>query len=132
MLSAESGVMWWLGDWWAFGDKKKYGERKACADALQKRGSFSFSTCTTAASVCRTIETCRRRQVVPFNFHAEVVGLSTPELQDQALDWAEERWPKVTIRDLRRHVRKLKAGERFDPAKFPEGKFRILCADPPS
>ena len=40
---------------------------------------------------CRAIETCRRRQVLPFNFHAEVVGLSTPELQDQALDWAEER-----------------------------------------
>ena len=39
-----------------------------------------------AASVCRAIETSRRREVLPFNFHAEVVGLPTPELQDDGAD----------------------------------------------
>ncbi len=132
LTQAESSALWWIGDWWRHGDNKKYAKRKAFADELHRRGGFSFSTCASAASVCKSIETCRRRQVLPFNFHAEVVGLPTPELQDQALDWAQERWEsKVTIRDMRRYVRSLKAGERFDPGNFPEGKFRILYADPP-
>ena len=30
LTDAESGVMWWLGDWWAFGENQEYGDRKTC------------------------------------------------------------------------------------------------------
>ena len=62
LVEAESGVMWWIGDWWAFGDKQKYGERKAFAEVLRTRGGFTFETCMKAAVVCRAIETFRRRK----------------------------------------------------------------------
>ena len=132
LTQVESSALWWIGDWWRHGDNKEYGKRKAFADELQARGGFSFSTCGNAAGVCGAIESARRRALVPFNFHAEVVGLPTSELQDKALDWVEERWEsKPTIRDLRRYVRSLKAGSRFKDGAFPDGKFRVLYADPP-
>ena len=130
LAEAESGVMWWLGDWWAFGETKVYGKRKDFASALEVRGGFCFQTLANAGSVSRAIETSRRREVLPWSLHAEVAGLES-EQQNEALDWAEGKWPRITVRDMRRYVRRLKAGERFDPGKFPEGKFRILYADPP-
>ena len=39
------------------------------------------------------IEMSRRRDILPWSFHREVAAL-TPDLQDNALDWAEDRWRK--------------------------------------
>ena len=130
LIACGSGIMWWIGDWWAFGEKKAYGERKAFAEELEKAGGFSFQTCATAGSVSRAIETCRRIQVLPWSFHHEVASLA-PAAQDRALAWAAERWPNITVREMRGHVRTLKRIGEFDPAELPEGRWRVFYADPP-
>jgi hypothetical protein len=59
----DAGMMWWVGDYWIYGEKK-YGARKAIVDDPNWQGP-SFQTCANAASVCRAFETSRRREVLP-------------------------------------------------------------------
>jgi hypothetical protein len=105
-----AGVMWWVGDYWIYGDKK-YGDRKAIVDDPNWRGP-SFQTCANAASVCRAFETSRRREVLNFGHHAEVAALDVKEA-DRLLDWAQATIattgkPRST-KDLRREVGQLRA-----------------------
>jgi hypothetical protein len=79
-------VMWWVGDWWAYG-KHRYGEREAAVEAEEWEGP-RFQTCMNAALVCRAFETSRRREVVSFTAHGEVTVLPV-EWQDKILDEAE-------------------------------------------
>lgn len=119
---AERAVMWWMGDWWNFGERK-YGER--AAQALNS--AYSFQTWMDAGWVAGKIETSRRREVVAWSIHREVAALP-PEQQEVILSSAEaEGW---TRREARRAARRLKAGSRPD-APFPDGKYRVIYADPP-
>jgi hypothetical protein len=47
-----------------------------------------FQTCANAASVCKAIETSRRREVLSFAHHAEVAALPVKQ-QEKLLDRAE-------------------------------------------
>lgn len=58
----ERAVMWWIGDWWAYGEHR-YGDRKAIVEAPDWSGP-KFQTCANAANVCRAFETSRRREVL--------------------------------------------------------------------
>jgi MT-A70 len=138
----EHSVSWWLGDWWAFGEKH-YGSRKAAVEADDWDGP-SFQTCANAATVCRAFaKTSRRREALSFNHHAEVAG-RLPEEADRLLDWAEETIRETgkprTIAELRKEVRasvraekKLDYNQRIEAAKPKplEGTYRIIYADPP-
>jgi N6-adenosine-specific RNA methylase IME4 len=137
----ERSVSWWLGDWWAFGEKH-YGERKAIVEADDWEGP-AFQTCANAAAVCRAFRTSRRREVLSFIHHAEVAGRS-PDEADRLLDWAEEPISKTgkprTIAELRKAVRALVRAEKkaaylqrieATKPKRLEGTYRIFYIDPP-
>jgi hypothetical protein len=102
-------IMWWVGDWWAFGEHK-YGDRRAVVEAEDWEGP-AFQTCRNAAAVCRGFETSRRRDVLSFIVHAEVASLPEEEA-DRLLDWCEavlgqtKRPP--TIKALRERVKEVK------------------------
>jgi N6-adenosine-specific RNA methylase IME4 len=83
----ERSVSWWLGDWWAFGERR-YGVRKSIVDADDWDGP-TFESCQNAASVCRAFESSRRREVLSFKHHAEAARLDADEA-DALLDWCEE------------------------------------------
>ena len=105
-----AGVMWWVGDWWNYGENN-YGDRKAIVQDPNWRGPC-FQTCANAASVCRAFETSRRREVLLFGHHAEVAGLDAKEA-DRLLDWAQATIattgkPRST-KELRREVRQSRA-----------------------
>lgn len=101
-------VMWWVGDWWAYGEHR-YGERKAIVDADDWDGP-TFQTCMDAGSVCRAFETSRRHEVLPFNAHRELTSLPA-EWQDKLLDWAsrDDHGKPRTVRAIRDEVKQTKA-----------------------
>ena len=108
-----AGLMWWVGDYWIYGEKN-YGDRKAIVDDPNWQGP-SFQTCANAASVCRAFETSRRREVLSFGHHAEVAALDVKEA-DWLLDWAQATIattgkPRST-KDLRREVRQSRIRPR--------------------
>lgn len=125
----ESGVQWWVGDWWRFGERK-YGDRKAWADAHE----VNFQTCADAAWVAGAIETSRRRELLGFSYHREVASFE-PEEQDELLELAERNEWKW--RELRAEVRRRKTAERIGTAAGEAaplaalGKYQIIYADPP-
>jgi hypothetical protein len=99
-----SASMWWIGDWWAFGEHR-YGERKAIVEAEDWDGP-AFQTCVNAANVCRKIESNRRRLELSFAAHAEVACLET-ESQEHLLNQAKaKKQNKMQVRDA---VKRLKA-----------------------
>ncbi len=125
------GVMWWLGDWWRFGDQR-YGER--AAQALDPNIPYAFQTLMDAGWVSSRIEASRRREVLSFSHHKEVAALD-PADQDDLLDLAEkEAW---TRDDLRQAVRRLKTAKRIGKAAgeaadlSASGVFQVLYVDPP-
>lgn len=97
-------VTWWLGDWWAYGDHA-YGDRKAMVEAEDWEGP-KFQTCMEAASVCVAFPTYRRREVLSFTAHREVLPLP-PEWQDKVLSWAEEG--RRSTREIREEVKRIRA-----------------------
>jgi hypothetical protein len=99
----ENASNWILGDWWAFG-QHKYGSRKKWIGEQKARRSQvkSFGHLANCASVCRAIETSRRREVVSFEMHRELLGLKVPE-QERFLDLIEAGEIK-THKELRAKV----------------------------
>jgi hypothetical protein len=49
---AERSLMWWIGDWWAYGEQRDYGKRKAVVESEDWTGP-NFQVCANAGWVCR-------------------------------------------------------------------------------
>ena len=86
---------WWAGDWVIYGNQK-YGETYTAAiDAT----GLSVKRLKNIASVCRSFERSRRRDVLTFKHHEEVQALNE-KLQTELLDLAEgERWSCARLRE---------------------------------
>lgn len=145
---AERSLMWWIGDWWAYGEHT-YGSRKELVESEGLSGA-SYKTCKNAASICREFERSRRRDLLSFTHHAEVASLP-PEQADQILDWCEETIPETgearSTREARQRVYQIKNTQKLLEAEQPDNttctvadlirlsnqgrKFGCIYADPP-
>ena len=95
LCATERVINWWIGDWWNAGHR--YGERAR----LAAEGIFAlgFQTLANLGSVCRRFETSRRREVLSFAHHAEVVALPSADA-DRLLDRAiANEWSRNTLRE---------------------------------
>ena len=118
---AEHAVMWWLGDWWAFGEHR-YGERSAQA----VENGFNPNTLMNAAWVCRQIPISRRHEVLSFSHHYEVAALQPAEA-DALLNRAEaEGWGH---KQLRSQIRQAKAGTEGGSSDHPQVPWRTIADD---
>jgi Domain of unknown function (DUF4326) len=99
-----SASQWWVGDWWAFGEHA-YGERKAIVESEDWEGP-AFQTCKNAATVCRSFETSRRRDVLSFSAHLEVISLPE-DWQDKILE--EAATDGHSVRQIRDRVKQTRA-----------------------
>jgi hypothetical protein len=86
-LQTSGTLQWWIGDWWAYGEHR-YAERKAVVEA-DEWGGPSFQTCADCGTIACAFETSRRREVLAFSFHKEVVSLPPAEA-DLLLDETEQ------------------------------------------
>ena len=87
-------VMWWVGDWLVFGEKK-WGEMYT--QALDDT-NYEYQALRDAKWVCSQIELSRRRDNLTFSHHREVAPLEPPD-QDRWLDRAaQEGWSRNELR----------------------------------
>lgn len=125
-------VMWWIGDWWAFG-KRHYGDRiKAALGA-----DWNFQTCANAGWVAKSIETSRRLEVLPWSYHQEVASLEPFEQDDFLRRWAEyvatEGHPP-SFSAIRAEVSRFKQDRGYSGPTKPEplaDQYCTFIADPP-
>jgi N6-adenosine-specific RNA methylase IME4 len=139
----EQGVSWWVGDWWAFGERH-YGQRKAVVTAPGWQGP-AYQTCRNAAVVANRFELYRRRYNLSFHHHAEVASLKGSEA-DALLDWAQEPIAQTgrarTTRELRAEVFRRRVASRkqldggctvsdLDELIASGARFPVILAGPP-
>lgn len=114
--------MWWLGDWWAFGERKGYGERKRVVESEDWDGP-SFEVCRNAGYVARRIEASCRHDALPWSTHAELARVEDVQERAELLDRAaEERW---TQRQARAEVSKLKAAKAIGAPVASDGTCTV-------
>lgn len=98
LVTMEQAVMWWIGDWWRFGERA-YGELASQAAPT----GYNGETVRHAARVADRIESGRRRPDLSFGHHQNVAPLP-PEEQDYWLSEAEGgQW---TVMEMRAHIRR--------------------------
>ena len=97
-----ASVMWWLGDWWAFGEEHEYGSRKEFVESWEN--GYSYGTCMNAGTVARAVPTSLRNEVLPWSYHCAVAKLE-PDQQKCALQWAAKQWPDTNLRDFRQYIK---------------------------
>lgn len=127
----ERSVMWWLGDWWRYGERA-YGEAASQAAPT----GYSLKTVQTAAWVADQIESSRRLEDLSWSHHQAVAALAPPDA-DALLEKAEaDGW---STRDLRQEVKRQRnalevgARERHEPTWDEEAPetFATIVIDPP-
>ena len=94
-------IMWWLGDWWNYGDRK-YGE--LASQALDF--GIPYSTFSNASYVAKKIPVERRVPELSWTHHFEVAYIDDTKEIDKLLKEAYEK--KYSVRDLRSVVKKNK------------------------
>lgn len=134
LTTVGEGVMWWLGDWWAYGSHA-YGDRARAA--AEGRLPWAYQTCMSAGWVARKFPTTSRRLEVSWSSHQEVASLPEEE-REELLDQVEEE--KLTVKNLRNRVverrRQRRIEDIIEPDHEPEptlaGRvFNVILADPP-
>ncbi len=99
----ERGVMWWLGDWWNYGERK-YGDMasQAAQDAIKDATGYEYSTVRAAGWVAARFEPVRRRTDVSWAHHREVASMAIPD-QDYWLDASVSNgWSRSDLREALR------------------------------
>lgn len=96
---AANSASWLIGDWMALGERT-YGSTYTEGQAIT---GLATQTLMNLASVCRAIETSRRRETLSFGHHAAVAALA-PWAQDQFLALAEREGLSVMVLRLRIHA----------------------------
>ena len=106
LIQTTQNIMWWLGDWWNFGERK-YGE--AASQALSME--IPYSTFSKASYVARQIEKERRLPEVSWSIHCEVAPL---DQQDQDIFLSKARDNNYSVARTREEVKKHKVQELLD------------------
>jgi hypothetical protein len=143
LAKVERSVLWWIGDWWAFGERE-YGTRKATVESPDWDGP-KFQTCADAAWVSRAYpETSLRNEVVSWWVHRVLAPVDSENDRHAMLaQAARDGW---TVADAKSRVSRykvsLKAGSMLpggdtctvnDLWALVEKDIRFGCiyADPP-
>jgi N6-adenosine-specific RNA methylase IME4 len=120
-----SGAQWWWGDWLNYGEGA-YPERFSQA---QEATGWEPGTLYTYSWVARSVPASNRLEAVPFGHYQNGLAALPPEEQ---AEWAEKvRAEKWSRGELRTALRLKKRAAAFEAGGLPEGKFRVIYADPP-
>lgn len=113
LLGMERSVMWWIGDWLRFGERK-YGEKYAqAADAT----GYSAGTLMNAKWVAESYETSLRNEKLPFGHHQVAASLPALERADVLQAAADNGW---SVRDLRNEIKRRCPSNTPGPHVAPE------------
>lgn len=120
----EGCVQFWIGDC------LKYREQRwgMYDDVIESTG-YDKNTIRHIKNTADSIESGRRRPELGYSHHVEVSSLE-PKIQDEILQKAVDN--RLTVRETRAEVKKIKDGDRFKRnPKMPNDVYNVIYADPP-
>jgi hypothetical protein len=124
-----TSVWWWWGDWMLEGERR-FGD---AAEQAAPSG-YASETLRKALWVCERVQPCDRRTDLPFGHH-DAVATCDPADQVELLARAapdpddEHRRPRLTVRELRDEVRKVRGTQRALPERESEPCL-CCCGEP--
>ena len=121
LATIQTGTQWWIGDYWNYRQRKGWGDGPEIAERL----GINYSVARVYASVSASYQLLMRINNLSFNHHQIVAPISEPR-RSELLQWAVETG--ASTRELRQKLRDHKLA---DPERLPEGKYRVIYADPP-
>lgn len=128
LVRSAASVLWWLGDWWAYGEHH-YGQRKAAT--VLEGFPYAFQTCADAGWLARVFETSRRREVLPWSHHKEVAALP-PGIADEFLEAAQiNGWSEKELRQQVREWRRQQREQHAADLAAVSIRYPVIYADPP-
>jgi hypothetical protein len=117
----ETAYHWTVGDWWIFGETKKYGKRLEIVSDSAWTGP-SYEVCKNDGWVCRAFEKSFRNDLLTFTHYRVLVPLKIayPELVNELLEWCVEpiqngKKPRSVIK-LKVEIKK-RLNTHFEPLK---------------
>jgi N6-adenosine-specific RNA methylase IME4 len=123
----EGAVQWWLGDWWAFGAERKYGDGEEIAEKI----GMNYGTITTYASVAKAFEISTRVENLTFDHHRAAMSSDESGRTYWLKRAAEENWSSNQLRAAIAQGVALQRTKVVEMDAAMLGKFVVLYADPP-
>jgi N6-adenosine-specific RNA methylase IME4 len=117
----EGCIQFWIGDFLAYRNQKW-----GMYDDIAEETGYDKDALRHYKRVAENIESGLRNPDLGWSYHNEVASLP-PDKQTEFLNKAVEE--NLSVRELRSEIRK--DGIEFKTSKLPDGKYRIVYADPP-
>jgi N6-adenosine-specific RNA methylase IME4 len=132
-------VQWWVGDWWAFGERKWGDKAWQALDGFKRPDQTVYNIASVARrfqapeNLLSTVDLPTRHENLSFTHHQEVAYLP-PQQAEALLNKAEQEG--LTVRELRTEVREIKQAITRDErnatiALNSMGRYAVVYADPP-
>lgn len=98
LFRLEGSIQWLIGDWLVYGERLEYGDIKKIAEDMGRDEHTLYNYKT----VSRAIESSRRRELISFSHHYEVMGLPVDK-QEYALSYLER--DRMNLKDFRKWIK---------------------------
>jgi len=120
LVMAEKFIQWYLGYWWNYGHKKWSRE----ADEFIKQLGYKRETLMVYGSVYNSVKSLIRIKDLSFKHHQLIAPLEDSKQRKYLKQAVDEH---LSVATLRKVIRKAE-----NPSvPIPEGKYRVIYADPP-
>src|SRR5262245_63268717 len=125
----ETGVQWWIGDWWVFGEARKWGEGEEIAERIGWDYGY-VRNLGWVANVYKDLSL--RSDKLSFAHHQEATAESVPQKRRQWLERAEhEHWSVSQLKTAIARQAALDKCSAIDLDATKVGKIAVLYGDPP-
>lgn len=91
-------IQWWLGDWWAFGEERQWGEGREVAEQM----GTHYGTICNYASVTRAFEFSCRHENLSFTHHQAAMAAPAKQRQRWLSRASKKGW---SVSRLRKEIR---------------------------
>lgn len=128
LCQIETGVQWWIGDWWIIGENRQWGEGEETAEKF----GWNYDTVRTYGSVARAFQLSIRIDNLTFRHHRLAMAESD---QRKRLVWLrraeKEGWSTNQLKAAIARQAALDKTAQIDFDAKAIGKFAVIYADPP-
>jgi N6-adenosine-specific RNA methylase IME4 len=121
---AEGSVMWWLGDMLVAADDRWHD----AYDRAKKDSGFADETLRNAEWVSSSVDPVIRITELSWRHHQVVAPMPARQQKKWLAKALSEGW---SVAELKKAIRESLLDEAAEANPIPEGKYRVIYADPP-